>query len=64
MIASICVYCSSSDAVAPKYFIAAAELGALIGARGMELVYGGANVGLMGTLARAVKDAGGRVTGV
>ncbi len=64
MIASICVYCSSSDAVAPTYFIAAAARGALIGARGMELVYGGANVGLMGTLARAVKDAGGRVTGV
>lgn len=64
MINAICVYCSSSDAVAPEYFGAAAELGALIGVRGMELVYGGANVGLMGTLARAVKDAGGRVTGV
>ncbi len=64
MITAICVYCSSSDAVAHEYFRAAAGLGRLIGARGMELVYGGANVGLMGTLARAVKEHGGRVTGV
>ncbi|HSV97751.1 MAG TPA: TIGR00730 family Rossman fold protein [Spirochaetota bacterium] len=64
MITSVCVYSSSSDAVDLEYFRAAAEMGALIGARGMELVYGGANVGLMGTLARAAKDAGGRVTGV
>lgn len=64
MINSICVYSSSSDAVAAEYVRAAAELGRLIGERGMELVYGGANVGLMGTLARAAKEAGGRVTGV
>ena len=64
MINTICVYSSSSDAVAAEYVRAAVELGRLIGERGMELVYGGANVGLMGTLARAAKNAGGRVTGV
>ncbi|MBP7604045.1 MAG: TIGR00730 family Rossman fold protein [Spirochaetes bacterium] len=64
MVRAICVFCSSSDALAPEYFGAAAELGTLIGARGCELVYGGANVGLMGRLARAAKEAGARVTGV
>ncbi len=64
MMRAICVFCSSSDALAPEYFGAAAELGALIGAGGCELVYGGANVGLMGRLAGAAKEAGARVTGV
>ena len=61
---SICVYCSSSSAVDGAYRDAARELGRLIAARGHSLVYGGANVGLMGDLARAVKDGGGRVLGV
>jgi uncharacterized protein (TIGR00730 family) len=60
----ICVYCSSSSAVAEAYQRAARELGALIAARGHSLVYGGGNVGLMGELARAVKAAGGHVLGV
>jgi cytokinin riboside 5'-monophosphate phosphoribohydrolase len=61
---SICVYCSSSSAVDDVYRDAARELGRLIAARGHALVYGGASVGLMGDLARAVKDGGGRVLGV
>ena len=61
---SICVYCSSSSAVDDVYRDAARDLGRLIAARGHALVYGGANVGLMGDLARAVKDGGGRVLGV
>jgi hypothetical protein len=61
---AICVYCSSSDAVAPAYFDAAQALGAEIAARGCTLVYGGANLGLMGTVARAVHRGGGRVVGV
>jgi cytokinin riboside 5'-monophosphate phosphoribohydrolase len=60
----ICVYSSSSDAVAPEYFEAARELGALMGTRGHTLVYGGARTGLMGELARAVHACGGRVIGV
>jgi cytokinin riboside 5'-monophosphate phosphoribohydrolase len=61
---SICVYCSSSDAVASEYVEAARALGELIGRRGHELVYGGGRVGLMGVLARAARAAGAPVTGV
>ena len=61
---NICVYCSSSDAVAPIYLEAARALGAQIAARGDTLIYGGANLGLMGELARTVHAGGGRVVGV
>ena len=61
---NICVYCSSSDAVAPVFFEAADTLGRLIAQRGDTLIYGGAAIGLMGALARAVKAGGGRVIGV
>jgi uncharacterized protein (TIGR00730 family) len=64
MIGSVTVFCGSSDAVNPKYFAAAAELGEKIARRGWRLIYGGGSVGLMGVLARAVLDAGGHVTGV
>ncbi len=61
---NICVYCSSSNAVAPVFFEAARLLGEHIARRGDTLVYGGADVGLMGALARAVKAGGGRVVGI
>ncbi|HUI70280.1 MAG TPA: TIGR00730 family Rossman fold protein [Spirochaetia bacterium] len=60
----VCVFCSSSDAVDPVYFAAATEMGALIGAGGHTLVYGGGRVGMMGAVARAVHGNGGRVVGV
>src|SRR3954469_9237425 len=60
----ICVYCSSSDMVAPEYFAVARELGAAIGRRGHTLVYGGTNVGLMGACAKAAQKGGGRVIGI
>lgn len=60
----LCVYCSSSDRLDPKYVIAAEQLGREMVARGWGLVYGGANRGLMGSLARTVKRGGGRVVGV
>lgn len=60
----ICVYCSSSSAVDEVYSRAAHELGQLLASRGHSLVYGGANVGIMGELAKAVKAAGGQVMGV
>jgi uncharacterized protein (TIGR00730 family) len=60
----ICVFCSSSDAVAPAYFEAAARLGELIGTEGHTLVYGGGKVGMMGAVARAVHGSGGRVVGI
>jgi len=60
----ICVYCSSSSALAPVYQQAASELGRLIGIRGHELVYGGSTTGTMGLLADAARQEGARVTGV
>jgi len=64
VISSVTVFCGSSDAVDPKYFAAAVELGEKIARRGWRLIYGGGSVGLMGALARAVLDGGGLVTGV
>jgi len=61
---SICVFCSSSEAVAPVHFAAARELGRLLAARHKTLVYGGTTVGLMFAVAAAVKQHGGRVVGV
>jgi uncharacterized protein (TIGR00730 family) len=60
----ICVFCSSSDAVDDPYRAAAAELGALIGAGGHTMVYGGGRVGLMGAAARAARENGGQVVGI
>jgi len=61
---ALCVYCSSSEAVAPSFLAAAQELGSLLVSSGWHLVYGGANIGTMGRLASAVTAAGGRVVGV
>lgn len=60
----LCVYCSSSDRLDPKYAVAAEELGRELVTRGWGLVYGGGKTGLMGAVARAVKARGGRVVGV
>lgn len=60
----LCVYCSSSDLIDRKYFEAADALGRGMVARGWGLIYGGGHRGLMGTLARAVKESGGHVVGV
>jgi uncharacterized protein (TIGR00730 family) len=60
----LCVYCSASKDLDPKYHAAAEDVGRGMVAHGWGLVYGGGNVGLMGAVARAVKDAGGHVVGV
>jgi uncharacterized protein (TIGR00730 family) len=62
--ASVCVFCGSSTPDDPRYADAARQLGATLAHRGIELVYGGGSVGLMGVLADAALDTGGRVTGV
>ncbi|HUQ50165.1 MAG TPA: TIGR00730 family Rossman fold protein [Terriglobales bacterium] len=61
---TVCVYMSSSDAVAPEYFSAAETLGRLIGQGGHSLVYGGCRVGLMGAVAKSTKEHGGKVVGI
>jgi cytokinin riboside 5'-monophosphate phosphoribohydrolase len=60
----ICVFSSSSDLINGSFFGIAGELGAAIASRGDTLVYGGCNVGLMGAVARAVHQHGGKVVGV
>lgn len=63
-IRSICVYCGSSGRVSDTFKQAAHDLGALIGGRGLDLIYGGGRVGLMGIVADAALAAGGRVIGI
>lgn len=60
----LCVYCSSSDRLDPKYPAVAEALGRELVAQGWGLVYGGGKTGLMGAVARGTKAAGGRVVGV
>jgi uncharacterized protein (TIGR00730 family) len=61
---SICVFCGSSPGVRPEYTTAARKLGKVLSDRNLTLVYGGGNVGMMGQIAHAVVENGGRVTGV
>lgn len=61
---TICVYCGSAADVAQSYKNAAALLGRLAGEQGIEIVYGGGRVGLMGLVADAALAAGGKVTGI
>ena len=60
----VCVFCGSRAGRRAAYAAAAAALGAAIARRGLGLVYGGASVGLMGTVADAALAAGGEVIGV
>ena len=60
----LCVFCGSNHGHAPVFADAARELGEAIAARGIELVYGGSHVGLMGVVADAVLARGGKVIGV
>ncbi|MFZ5582197.1 MAG: TIGR00730 family Rossman fold protein [Pseudomonadota bacterium] len=60
----ICVFCGANAGNRPQYRSEAEKLGRLLAARGLELVYGGGNVGLMGIVADACLEAGGSVIGV
>ena len=60
----ITVFCGSSSGFGDNFLAMARKLGAALAAENIGLVYGGANVGLMGAVADAVLKAGGRVTGV
>jgi uncharacterized protein (TIGR00730 family) len=61
---SLCVYCGSRTGGDPKFTALAQSVGNWIGRHGGQLVYGGGRNGLMGILADATLDAGGRVIGV
>ncbi|WP_457106486.1 LOG family protein [Methylobacterium sp. P5_C11] len=61
---TVCVYCGSGFGRDPAFREAAEILGTAVAQAGMGLVYGGGDVGLMGTVARAALAAGGHVTGI
>ena len=64
MLQRICVFCGSSPGHNPIYFQVAQEIGRLLARRGIALVYGGGNVGLMGAMANACLEEGGKAIGV
>lgn len=61
---SLCVYCGASTGADPQFVEAAQALGQTVAQRDIRLVYGGGSVGLMGEVANAALNAGGKVTGV
>ena len=61
---SVCVYCGSRNGALPAYADVARQVGTWIGQHNGQLVYGGGNNGLMGIVAQATADAGGRVVGI
>jgi len=61
---SICIYCGSRTGNDPRFSAMAEALGRLLATNGINLVYGGGSVGLMGMLARSVMAHGGTVTGI
>src|SRR5580692_6479652 len=60
----LCIYCGTSFGDDPAYLAAAQAAARLFAESGIEIVYGGATVGLMGAVADAALAAGGKVTGV
>jgi uncharacterized protein (TIGR00730 family) len=64
MLRRICIFCGSSSGTREVYRQAAQTVGRLLCGRGIELVYGGGHVGLMGIVADACLNEGGRVIGV
>jgi predicted Rossmann-fold nucleotide-binding protein len=60
----LCVYCGSSTGTGDAYVAAARELGELLLRQEIGLVYGGSNLGIMGTIADTVLAGGGNVTGI
>ncbi len=61
---SLCVYCGSRPGLAPRHADVARTVGQWIGRHGGQLVYGGGRAGLMGVVAQATLEAGGRVVGI
>jgi uncharacterized protein (TIGR00730 family) len=63
-VARICVFCASSERIAPEYVELASRVGTAIAARGHDLVSGGGRVSMMGAVAAAVRAGGGHTLGV
>jgi uncharacterized protein (TIGR00730 family) len=63
-LSSICVFCGSNAGANPAYLEAAEVVGRGLAQHGVQVVYGGATIGMMGALADAARGAGGEVIGV
>lgn len=61
---AVCVFCSASEVIDPRYLELAAQVGAAIAARGWRLVSGAGSISMMGALARATRGGGGYTIGV
>lgn len=64
LLKSVCVYCGSSNGRNPVYIEAARQFGTALAVAGVNCVYGGGSIGLMGTVAHSTLEAGGHVTGI
>lgn len=60
----VCVYCSASDGISEVYHADAKRMGELLGLNGYDLVYGGSDFGLMGTVSQNAKKNGSKVCGI
>lgn len=60
----VCVFCGSNQGARPVYDQIARAVGTTLARRGLEVVYGGGRVGLMGAVADSAMEAGGTVIGV
>ena len=61
---TVCIFCGSSDGHGAAYANSAQKIGTLLGKAGIDIVYGGGKTGLMGKVADAALEAGGKVIGV
>ncbi len=61
---AVAVFCAAAEGTRPEYRSVAQELGRQLAERGIGLIYGGAEIGLMGAVADAALAGGGRVVGV
>ena len=64
MLQTVCVYCGASTRVSAAYLEAATQVGTFLGQNGLNVVYGGGRMGLMGAVADAALQAGGKVIGI
>lgn len=61
---SVCVFCGASNNISKKFFDIGAEFGEVLARRGITLIYGGGDCGVMGAIANSTMKSGGHVTGV
>jgi uncharacterized protein (TIGR00730 family) len=61
---TVCIFAASSSRIDSEYGAVASTLGTLLAREGLDVVFGGGGIGLMGKLADAVLENGGKITGV